>query len=186
MSKPVRDLPDQSRLTDDDMILHDHLCELLSDRFPEETVCSASTGIWIALAVMRDKLNLTLIERDAALTRVKDLTEAQERAYENSQYFNKIAKERDELRTELELAKASYLHSDDNHYWTPQGWAEYQAFKASCEKLVALLRSINVQQIVNGKAGQDLRATEISEALAAHQAAMDEIGRGRSNVSSKI
>lgn len=42
--------------------------------------------------------------------------------------------------------------------------------------LVKALRSINVQQIVNGKVGQELRATEISERLATFDAMKAQVG----------
>jgi len=93
---------DLARLTEDDRIMHDHLCELLSETFNENDVCTASVGIWGALSVMRDKLNLALMELAAAKTRIKDLNEAQERSYQIAQDFNKLAKERDQLRAQLD------------------------------------------------------------------------------------
>ena len=92
---------DLSRLTEDDRILHDHLCELLSDRMSEADVCTASVGIWGALSVMRDKLNLFKIESESYQTRIKDLTEAVERGYAIGQELNKVVKERNELKTKL-------------------------------------------------------------------------------------
>lgn len=97
----MRDLPDGARLTDDDRVMHDHLCELLSDRMSEADVCTASVGIWGALSVMRDKLNLALLELAAANTRIKDLNEAQERSYKLSLDFNALAKECDKLRAQI-------------------------------------------------------------------------------------
>lgn len=98
----MRDLPNNGRLTNDDKIMHDHLCELLSDRMNEADVCTASVGIWCALSVMRDKLNLALIELDAAKTRIKDLNEQCERGYQLGQDYNNLAKERDQLKAQLQ------------------------------------------------------------------------------------
>ena len=100
----MRDWPgnDGARLTDDDRLLHDHLCELLSDRMSEADVCTASVGIWGALSVMRDKLNLTLIELSAAKTRIKDLNETCGRGYQIAQDYNKLLKERDALLTQID------------------------------------------------------------------------------------
>lgn len=101
--KQAREWPgnDIARLTEDDRILHDHLCELLSDTASENDVCMASVGIWGALSVMRDKMNLLLIETDACRTRIKDQAEALERGYALGIEFNKVAKERDELMATL-------------------------------------------------------------------------------------
>lgn len=83
-------------------MMHDHLCELLSDRMSEAEVCTASVGIWGALSVMRDRLNLTILELEAAKTRIKDLKEETERGYKIALDYNKLVKERDELRSKLE------------------------------------------------------------------------------------
>lgn len=96
----MRDWPgnDLSRLTEDDRILHDHLCELLSDRMNETDVCTASVGIWGALSVMRDKLNALKLGLEAYQTRIKDLNEAVERGAVIGAELNKVINERDELK----------------------------------------------------------------------------------------
>lgn len=50
-----------------------------------------------------------------------------------------------------------------------------EALAQSCEEMETLLQSINVQQIVNGKVGQELRATQISETLATIKARMEKL-----------
>lgn len=106
MNKKPREWPgnDLARLTDVDRVLHDHLCELLSDRMSENDVCTASMGIWGALSVMRDKLNLTVLELDAANTRIKDLNEVVERGHQLGKDFNDLAKQRDTLLQALKQA----------------------------------------------------------------------------------
>jgi hypothetical protein len=93
------------RLTEADRILHDHLCELLSDWMNEADVCTASVGIWGALSVMRDQLNLVILERDANQTRIKDLSENIERLSQLSIDLNIMAKERDALKAALDKAR---------------------------------------------------------------------------------
>ena len=99
----MRDWPgnDLLRLTEEDRILHDHLCELLSDRMNEQDVCTASVGIWGALSVMRDRLNLSILEKEMYVTRVKDLSETIGRLEIIAQDFNAQAKRIAELESRL-------------------------------------------------------------------------------------
>lgn len=109
----IRDWPgnDLSRLTEKDRILHDHLCELLSDRMNEQDVCTASVGIWGAISVMRDLLNLSNLERDMYETRIKDQKENIERLQTLSSDFNKQAKLLEEFAQCLENHKNAYRFS---------------------------------------------------------------------------
>lgn len=98
---------DLTRLTDDDRILHDHLCELLSERMSEADVCTASVGIWGAISVMRDKMNVVIADFEARGTAIKELREAVGRGYQLGVDFNNLAKERDSLKAEVEKLKSS-------------------------------------------------------------------------------
>ena len=39
-----------------------------------------------------------------------------------------------EARAKLDQAKAFYLHTDDNYYWTPEAWKEFQGLRAKLER----------------------------------------------------
>jgi hypothetical protein len=66
-----------------------------------------------------------------------------------------------------------YLHSDDNYYWTPEAWAEYQALKAAKLserelKLVEALREIQKMGFEKNCSccdGGEHRYEELCEAL---------------------
>lgn len=109
-----RDWPgnDLMRLTELDRILHDHLCELLSDRMSEGDVCTASVGIWGALSVMRDKLNLLKLETEAHETRAKELNESLERRSSIIVDFNKLVKEHRDLQADHSELKLKLAEKD--------------------------------------------------------------------------
>ena len=98
----VRDWPGNnlSVLTPEDRLMHDHLCEILHERgSSENSVCDASVGIWGALVVMRQKLNLQILETEALRSKIINDKEHIERLNLIVEDFNKNVKRIRELES---------------------------------------------------------------------------------------
>jgi hypothetical protein len=88
----------------DDWDMHDHLCEILHERgASESSVCEASVGIWGALVVMRQKLDLQILETEALRSKTKNLIEQIERQNEILKDFNKNVDRIQELEALLKV-----------------------------------------------------------------------------------